>query len=1313
MNPKTKILLFVVAIGNLFQGLQAQTLYDIFEDDRPFIGTSAKNTLNINSPSGTLYQDIKRSVGLIWLYIDENDEYDEPITFRNFVILNNTSHDKRPFVLLSALEHNFSSYLHNKLDPSDSDDSKVLNAYATLDYEFPHASEQGDDEDDAYIGTVYRIKLKVRAVLRDAIMGYALLEIINDDVSNDTDEDELLDNAYAAGFSISANPTTNRYVFVGHSGKDHKKLSAEFTAQSRSEISDDAGTHEEVTYLRSLFFKIDGEEPGFIVGDNVNAASPTFNTDFQFIGFSSFDPEISSLVGAWYKDQEKVLGLLDTNDTHITSVPGGYLNHLMYQKRQQLLMPLHKGQRVKTPGIDQNNPTTLEEGVLMIKPGLLFANVINGNEPSNEWLKLDPGIKKDEIIRASKVVMSVFHLEKSNSDGSYIRRLIYGGYIDNPFHQSDREFRGKGWNCDESSEEFEPCNRLQPNGVVGVGMSTDYIPSYFNAAINQALQRSQDGSIITYPMELAIPIQVELKNIGDNPENIVAVRYPGEVATNALQLFDPEEFETEFNYYQYKDHRGENSNNIYIDEVLFNEQRLSSDGWKKSTGNNGGYLNLVNPVHKIGPISTSISLEEEERTVFYITLKIHNPENNPIKYGAWIDYNDVINQEDNTFNFVDDGEIKSYIEDLKHKQNYPNVEENESLIVLESSKPNEVILGVTIPTAERIDALAAGESLITRLRVGVYSEESITTDFPLPHGTFAEGEVEDYMIEIRAPTAEEILKRKAKIALENKRKKRIKLPDKPDDVSEGNDMLEAASDLLYFYNSNSQQNNANAFALAFGFENLGSSLKNVFSPALFSTQQILSLENLNFGATNGDDSDDAGKSCPNNPNPNNDPYDFSPNDAQTWPNWSQLNRLYKNIGRIMHWWRNLRLDPSQPPVAFVGDELDNPEIWNLFLTVRNYYNQVELFKNLIEGKATVYELLYLVFSYNQNYFLRTAYQAYPNLVTTIIELYKYYLKFQCFKDQLLTAENEFEKVVNFSKNSARIGVDMWGQVIPEVRKIRDWVNKIRLTQLPEGGASQVLLSIKDDNNSETVVLNASRQLEYTLTVGEKTKTITSPVLDENQLLNKEIYITNRFNEGVMELYFNETKLVEGTIDDVKEFGYPNNFTAVNNGARIGAPVFNFTDSNVNAGLIPLEGEWYNTWYLDETNPLTDNELKNLVLENNNTQQQNFSSGFTKNNLGTKEPNALQVAASQKTTTFSIFPNPAKDELNILVEVERAGALSVNIFDLAGKQVYKLKEAVIKEGHQLIGLRKLKFSAGQYIVKVKAGNVTQSEQVVFE
>ena len=121
------------------------------------------------------------------------------------------------------------------------------------------------------------------------------------------------------------------------------------------------------------------------------------------------------------------------------------------------------------------------------------------------------------------------------------------------------------------------------------------------------------------------------------------------------------------------------------------------------------------------------------------------------------------------------------------------------------------------------------------------------------------------------------------------------------------------------------------------------------------------------------------------------------------------------------------------------------------------------------------------------------------------------------------------------------------------------------------------------------------------------------------------------------------------------------------------------------------------------------EEKNVLAPDNTTD----------NHLDARKmaPNAKQgykaSEAEAASSDFSIFPNPAKTELNIIVEVQQAGSLSINIFDLAGKQVYEMQESEISKGHQLITLRNLKLSAGQYIVKVKAGDVTQSEQVVFE
>jgi hypothetical protein len=81
--------------------------------------------------------------------------------------------------------------------------------------------------------------------------------------------------------------------------------------------------------------------------------------------------------------------------------------------------------------------------------------------------------------------------------------------------------------------------------------------------------------------------------------------------------------------------------------------------------------------------------------------------------------------------------------------------------------------------------------------------------------------------------------------------------------------------------------------------------------------------------------------------------------------------------------------------------------------------------------------------------------------------------------------------------------------------------------------------------------------------------------------------------------------------------------------------------------------------------------------------------------------------------FSIYPNPAKDKLNILVEAQESGPVTIELFDLSGRKVYEMKKPNISKGHQLITLRNLKVASGEYIMSIRAGNVKRNEKVVFE
>jgi hypothetical protein len=87
----------------------------------------------------------------------------------------------------------------------------------------------------------------------------------------------------------------------------------------------------------------------------------------------------------------------------------------------------------------------------------------------------------------------------------------------------------------------------------------------------------------------------------------------------------------------------------------------------------------------------------------------------------------------------------------------------------------------------------------------------------------------------------------------------------------------------------------------------------------------------------------------------------------------------------------------------------------------------------------------------------------------------------------------------------------------------------------------------------------------------------------------------------------------------------------------------------------------------------------------------------------------EVAESQ----FSIFPNPAIDQVNVLLEVQKAGPLNLVILDLNGKQVYRMSRPRIDQGHQLITIESLDLPSGEYIVKLQAGNVMRSEQLLVK
>ncbi|WP_194974532.1 T9SS type A sorting domain-containing protein, partial [Aquiflexum lacus] len=77
----------------------------------------------------------------------------------------------------------------------------------------------------------------------------------------------------------------------------------------------------------------------------------------------------------------------------------------------------------------------------------------------------------------------------------------------------------------------------------------------------------------------------------------------------------------------------------------------------------------------------------------------------------------------------------------------------------------------------------------------------------------------------------------------------------------------------------------------------------------------------------------------------------------------------------------------------------------------------------------------------------------------------------------------------------------------------------------------------------------------------------------------------------------------------------------------------------------------------------------------------------------------------------IYPNPAKQETNILVQLSGARSVGIRIFDAAGRLVYEEQEH--QEGSFVRNVDLSGLSSGMYQVMVQAGNEVMIGRLVKE
>lgn len=78
----------------------------------------------------------------------------------------------------------------------------------------------------------------------------------------------------------------------------------------------------------------------------------------------------------------------------------------------------------------------------------------------------------------------------------------------------------------------------------------------------------------------------------------------------------------------------------------------------------------------------------------------------------------------------------------------------------------------------------------------------------------------------------------------------------------------------------------------------------------------------------------------------------------------------------------------------------------------------------------------------------------------------------------------------------------------------------------------------------------------------------------------------------------------------------------------------------------------------------------------------------------------------------VFPNPAKDELNVKYQIEKKENVEIHLFDVLGKEVYFQSGTNLKTGQQHISINTSSFPEGVYFLNVSSGGNRSVTKVIL-
>ena len=104
--------------------------------------------------------------------------------------------------------------------------------------------------------------------------------------------------------------------------------------------------------------------------------------------------------------------------------------------------------------------------------------------------------------------------------------------------------------------------------------------------------------------------------------------------------------------------------------------------------------------------------------------------------------------------------------------------------------------------------------------------------------------------------------------------------------------------------------------------------------------------------------------------------------------------------------------------------------------------------------------------------------------------------------------------------------------------------------------------------------------------------------------------------------------------------------------------------------------------------------------------------FIKNNNGFAAPTGKIDNNVVLLEQLSLFPNPARDEVNVRFVAIKAGAYDVNLYDATGKALLTQK-AQFNEGENTASFDVMPLPRGLYVVKVSNGEELFAQKVIIE